>query len=76
MGLRVGEVLALRVTDVDLARRIIRVRQTVDAAYGHVVGNQQREAVESRSARIAKYAASYSIVSKPHFVSKKEIKCC
>jgi len=185
LGLRVGEVLALRVSDVDLARRIIRVRQTVDAAtravqgvksrasnadlpmpsqlearlrkhlqsqnaksdllfsnrdrrpfsanklrekqlhpllkklgiprggfhsmrhgaasslladgatpavvqrqlrhsdaritlgiYGHVVGNQQREAVESRSARIAKYAASCSIVSKPHFVSKKEIKCC
>jgi len=44
--------------------------------YGHVVGNQQREAVESRSARIAKYAASCSIVSKQHFVSKKEIKCC
>jgi len=185
LGLRVGEVLALRVSDVDLARRIIRVRQTVDAAtrtvqgvksrasnadlpmpsqlearlrkhlqsqnaksdllfsnrdrrpfsanklrekqlhpllkklgiprggfhsmrhgaasslladgatpavvqrqlrhsdaritlgiYGHVVGNQQREAVESRSARIAKYAASCSIVSKQHFVSKKEIKCC
>jgi integrase len=185
LGLRVGEVLALRVTDVDLARRIIRVRQTVDAAtravqgvksrasnadlpmpsqlearlrkhlqsqngksdllfsnrdrrafsanklrekqlhpllkklgiprggfhsmrhgaasslladgatpavvqrqlrhsdaritlgiYGHVVGNQQREAVENRSARIAKYAASCSIVSKQHFVSKKEIKCC
>jgi len=34
------------------------------------------EAVESRSARIAKYAASCSIVSKQHFVSKKEIKCC
>ena len=38
LGLRVGEVLALRVTDVDLARRIIRVRQTVDAATRAVQG--------------------------------------
>jgi integrase len=32
LGLRIGEVLALRVSDVDLARRIVRVRQSVDAA--------------------------------------------
>ena len=31
LGLRIGEVLALRVSDVDLARRIVRVRQSVDA---------------------------------------------
>jgi integrase len=32
LGLRIGEVLALRISDVDLTRRIIRVRQSVDAA--------------------------------------------
>src|SRR4029077_7085807 len=32
LGLRIGEVLALRVSDVDFARKIIRVRQSVDAA--------------------------------------------
>jgi integrase len=32
LGLRIGEVLALRVSDVDLTRRIIRVRQSVDSA--------------------------------------------
>ena len=32
LGLRIGEVLALRVSDVDLSRRIVRVRQSVDAA--------------------------------------------
>ena len=32
LGLRIGEVLALRVSDVDSERRIIRVRQSVDAA--------------------------------------------
>jgi integrase len=32
LGLRVGEVLALRVNDLDFGRKIIRVRQSVDAA--------------------------------------------
>jgi integrase len=32
LGLRVGETLALRVCDVDFAKHIIRVRQSVDAA--------------------------------------------
>jgi integrase len=32
LGLRIGEVLALRVGDVDFTRKIIRVRQSVDAA--------------------------------------------
>ncbi len=32
LGLRIGEVLALRLSDVDFARKIIRVRQSVDAA--------------------------------------------
>jgi integrase len=32
LGLRIGEVLALRVSDVDFTRKIIRVRQSVDAA--------------------------------------------
>jgi len=32
LGLRIGEVLALRVIDVDLTRKIVRVRQSVDAA--------------------------------------------
>jgi integrase len=32
LGLRIGEVLALRVSDVDFTRKIVRVRQSVDAA--------------------------------------------
>src|SRR5271154_1392448 len=32
LGLRIGEVLALRVNDIDFVRRIIRIRQSVDAA--------------------------------------------
>jgi len=32
LGLRIGETLALRVSDIDLTRKIIRVRQSVDAA--------------------------------------------
>jgi len=32
LGLRIGEVLALRVSDVDLTQKIVRVRQSVDAA--------------------------------------------
>jgi integrase len=32
LGLRIGEVLALRVNDVDFVRRIIRIRQSVDAS--------------------------------------------
>jgi integrase len=32
LGLRIGEALALRVNDIDFARKIVRVRQTVDAA--------------------------------------------
>ncbi len=32
LGLRIGEVLALRVSDIDFARKIVRVRQSVDAA--------------------------------------------
>jgi integrase len=32
LGLRIGEVLALRVSDVDLTQRIVRVRQSVDNA--------------------------------------------
>jgi integrase len=32
LGLRIGEVLALRVSDIDFARKIVRVRQSLDAA--------------------------------------------
>jgi integrase len=32
LGLRIGEVLALRVGDLDFDRKIVRIRQTVDAA--------------------------------------------
>ena len=32
LGLRIGEVLALRVNDIDFVRKIIRVRQSLDAA--------------------------------------------
>ena len=32
LGLRIGETLALRVTDIDFKRKIVRVRQSVDAA--------------------------------------------
>jgi len=32
LGLRIGETLALRSTDIDFATKIVRVRQSVDAA--------------------------------------------
>ncbi len=32
LGLRIGEALALRISDVDFTRKIVRVRQSVDAA--------------------------------------------
>jgi integrase len=32
LGLRIGEVLALRISDLDFARKVIRVRQSVDSA--------------------------------------------
>jgi len=32
LGLRIGEVLALRLSDLDFSREIIRVRQSIDAA--------------------------------------------
>jgi integrase len=32
LGLRIGEVLALRISDLDFAKNIIRIRQSVDAA--------------------------------------------
>ena len=38
LGLRIGETLALRVGDVDFANKIIRVRQSVDAATRKVAG--------------------------------------
>jgi integrase len=36
LGLRIGEVLALRVGDIDFTRKIVRVRQSVDAATRNV----------------------------------------
>jgi integrase len=38
LGLRIGETLALRRSDVDFAKRIIRIRQSVDAATRTVGG--------------------------------------
>jgi integrase len=38
LGLRIGETLALRTFDVDFAKHVIRVRQTVDAATRTVCG--------------------------------------
>ena len=32
LGLRIGEVLALRISDIDFAKKLIRVRQSLDAA--------------------------------------------
>jgi integrase len=32
LGLRIGEILGLRVSDIDFAKRIVRVRQSVDSA--------------------------------------------
>jgi len=42
LGLRVGETLALRVCDVDFGKRLIRVRQSVDAATRTVAGVKSR----------------------------------
>ena len=38
LGLRIGETLALRISDVDFSRKIIRIRQSVDAATRTVQG--------------------------------------
>jgi len=38
LGLRIGETLGLRVSDVDFAKRIIRVRQSVDSATRKIGG--------------------------------------
>jgi integrase len=43
LGLRIGEVLGLRVSDVDFTRKIVRVRQSLDAATRNV------QAVKSRA---------------------------
>jgi hypothetical protein len=40
------------------ARTGTATREITLGIYGHVVGNQQRDAVENRSARIAKYAVN------------------
>jgi integrase len=42
LGLRIGEALALRICDVDFAKRIIRVRQSVDAATREIGGVKSR----------------------------------
>lgn len=42
LGLRIGETLALRVSDVDFAKHIIRIRQSVDAATRMVGGVKSR----------------------------------
>jgi integrase len=36
LGLRIGEVLALRISDIDFTRKIIRVRQSLDSATRNV----------------------------------------
>jgi integrase len=43
LGLRIGEVLGLRVSDVDFVRKVIRVRQSVDAA------TREPQAVKSKT---------------------------
>jgi len=43
LGLRIGEVLALRVSDLDFGRKIIRVRQSLDAA------TRETQAVKSKA---------------------------
>jgi integrase len=40
LGLRIGETLALRVSDVDFAKKIIRIRQSVDAATRTIAGTK------------------------------------
>jgi integrase len=42
LGLRIGETLGLRVCDVDFAKRIIRVRQSVDSASRTIGGTKSR----------------------------------
>lgn len=42
LGLRIGETLALRVSDVDFAKHVIRIRQSVDAATRVIGGVKSR----------------------------------
>jgi hypothetical protein len=68
LGLRIGETLALRVSDVDFAKHVIRIRQSVDAATraGRAVPERLKSAalnpqvVEERMQR-----------SRPQFVRRK-----
>jgi integrase len=49
LGLRVGEVLALRVSDLDFERKIIRVRQSLDSATRKVQAVQVKREQRRRS---------------------------
>jgi Phage integrase family. len=40
LGLRIGKTLALRVSDADFTKKIIRVRQSVDAATRTIAGTK------------------------------------
>jgi integrase len=77
LGLRIGEVLALRVSDVDFVRKILRVRQSVDAATRNV------QAVKSQAssadvpmpshldARLRKYLQTHDGKSDLLFVNRR-----
>ena len=75
LGLRIGEVLALRVSDVDFTRKIIRVRQSLDSATRNVqaVKSQASSADVPMPSQLAGRLRSYLLMHEgqagllPHF---------
>ena len=45
LGLRIGETLALRVQDLDFTKKVIRIRQSVDAATRTIAGVKSRASI-------------------------------
>jgi integrase len=64
LGLRIGEVLALRVSDVDFMRKIIRVRQSLDSATRNVqaVNSQASSADVPMPSQLAGRLRSYLLM--------------
>ena len=77
LGLRIGEVLALRVSDIDFVRKIVRVRQSVDAATRNVqaVKSQASSAdvpIPSQlAARRRSYRRTHDGISDPLCVNRR-----
>ena len=77
LGLRIGETLALRVSDVDFAKHVIRIRQSVDAATRVVGGVKSRASSadlpmpKELEARLRSYLLQHNGESELLFVNRR-----